>query len=171
MVLVIGGLALIVLAFVAYATGRLLYVGIMGVVAPVLVGLVVLERYVVTEWEEVETVIFSAAAAVETNDPEEVLQFVSDSPDVEWFRRRIRAAMEIYQIEFARIDRDLEITINRTTHPRYAVARFIAFGKGRIRGGQTIYEHAPPHRFEVRLNREGETWKIVDYEMEPAISL
>jgi hypothetical protein len=160
LVILLGIVSLAVLASLLHRTERygLVFLGMAGVLVLTVAGVLV-ERFVVTEREEVEAVVDGLAAALEANDVEGVMQYLS--PSAEHTRSRARWAMgQIIVLDTG--VRHLEITINRLTSPTTAEIRF----DGTIR-----YDYKNPGigrnfyaaRFVVLLEQQDGRWLVTDH--------
>ena len=160
LIIFVGVIAVAVLASILTRTARykLVLSAMVGVLLITIAG-VVLERVVVTEKEKVEATIDGAAAALEDNDVDRVLYYISESAD----RTRTRAEWSLEQIEV--IDtkiRNLEIIINELTSPPTAEARFDGVIYYRLKVASTGREWYPAQIF-VELRRENGRWLITDH--------
>ena len=119
------------------------------------------ERAVVTPFEEVEQYFDQVAPALETNDVDHVLEFIS--PDARVMRASLRSRMPAFTIHKVRIGNDLAVTFNHTVSPPKAEATFT----GRI----TVSDHSGVvsnanfvRKFTVKLRQENGRWMAYDYE-------
>lgn len=161
-ILVIGIVIEAVLAMMLLRTGQGKLLGAMiGVAAFVLLGLVV-ERLVVTDREAVGDMLDAAAAAVETNNLDRLLDCVS--PKAEKTRKDSRFVLGLFEFNKARIC-DLEVTVNRLTSPPSAKAKFRAVGQGHDRRGEIPYQGFA-RWVTVTMRQEGDRWLIGDYTVE-----
>jgi hypothetical protein len=161
-ILVVGIAVEAVLAMVLLRTGqgRMLW-AMIGVAAFVLLGLVV-ERFVVTDREAVGDTLDTAAAAVETNNLDRLLDCVS--PRAEKTRKDSRYVLGLLEFNKARIC-NLEVTVNRLTSPPTAKAKFQAIGQGHDRHGEIPYQGFA-RWVTVTMRKEGDRWLIGDYTVE-----
>lgn len=128
------------------------------------VGLVVVERLVITEREEVEYTVDSIATALVANDVGAVLSHLSDSAHES--RARAEWAMGRVQIDSASVS-GLEITVNELTSPPTAKAVFSGVIKFEDRKKEYPYK-AYASRFELEFRKEGERWKVTGHqELDP----
>lgn len=162
----LGVVLQLVLAVVLVRTGRAAVIVAMVAVLLVTLGLVALERYVVTEREQVEETLFAAEAALEQNDADAVLAlFTATSPH----RQEVARVLDRFKVRDAHIGRDLEVRTNQLTSPPSAKAFFT----GRVEGSDT--RAAMPYdqvirKFAVTFHRDGNRWLIHDYEMSDPFS-
>lgn len=161
-ILVIGIAVEAVLAMTLLRTGQGRVLGAMiGVAVFVLLGLLV-ERLVVTDREAVGDALDAAAAAVEANNLDRLLDCVS--PKAEKTRKDSRYVLGLCEFQKARIC-DLEITVNRLTSPPTAKAKFRAIGQAKDRSGQIPYQGFA-RWVTVTMRKEGDRWMIGDYTVE-----
>lgn len=142
--------------------GRLLW-AMAGVLA-VTLGLVAVERLVVTEREEVAQTLDEVAAALTENDLPRVLKHVASSAPQT--RSAAQSAMARVTIRSAKVGSDLKIDISNSAVPQTATARFVAQFSGNDRGGQTPFDKVP-QRLEVSLVKEDGQWRIAAYKLLP----
>ncbi len=124
-------------------------------------GGVALEWLIITEREEVEETLDGIAAALEANDLDAVLRYVS--PQAEQTRQRAAWAMGIVTIRDVRM-RNREVRINRLTSPPTAEVQF---------NGTLFFDLKQPQigmirdvylaRFVVQLESDGDRWLVTDH--------
>jgi hypothetical protein len=149
-----------ILAIYLVRSGRAVVIAAMVGVLALVAGLVVLERIIVTETEQVEDTLDEVAQALVANDSSAVLALFSGrSPR----RAEVRSAMSRVTISEARIGNDLEIRLNQLTSPPSAAAYFT--GHVQLKGArETIpYEHVL-RKFKVTLHKEADRYRIFDFE-------
>ena len=149
-----------ILAIYLVRSGRAIVIAAMVGVLALTAGLVLLERIVVTESEQVEDTLDEVARALAANDSSAVLaQFSSKSPR----RGEVQSAMSRVTISEARIGNDLEVRLNQLTAPPLASAYFT--GHIQLKGArETIpYEHVV-RKFKLTLHKEGDRYRLFDYE-------
>ena len=155
-----GVIAEVILAIVLLRTGRASVLVGMALVALITAGLLVAELAIVTQREEIETVLDLAATRLEANDPPQVLQLVSPrSPR----RGEIESILAHITVRDARITSDVEVRTNRLTSPPSAKAFFIGRVEANDKRGAVPYEQFIG-RFAVTLHRDGDRWLIYDYD-------
>jgi len=150
-----------VLGILLVRTGRgVLLWAMAGVLAVVLAG-VGLERLLVTEVEEVETALFEAAAALEANQQEKVLQYVD--PAAISTQNLVRWALQ--QVRFSRVKiTHLEVTnINRLTSPPTADVELNVTVWFEGRGGN-IPRGTRPGKFSMQLQRQNDRWVVCGHD-------
>ena len=158
-ILVFGIIAEAVLAVALVRTGRGIYLAAMaGVAIAVLLGVLV-ERLVVTDRKLVAQTIDGAAAALEANDLNRVLQFVS--PTADDTRERARQALGLAEFVEVKV-RNLEIAIVRTTSPPTAKATFTVWVTGKDRRGD-LGQVSRPVGLVLHLRLESGRWLIADH--------
>jgi ketosteroid isomerase-like protein len=138
-------------------SGRVAAIAAMGIVLAATVGLLVVERLVVTDAEAVEDALADAAAALEANDPPRVLAlFAPDSPRL----AEVRSILSRMTVRDARVGGDLEIRFDDKAQT--ANTTFTARVEARDNQGQLPHEHFI-RRLSVTLHRQGDRWLIYDY--------
>ncbi len=149
----------IILAIALVRTGRGTILVAMVLVLALTGGLVVLERVVVTQTEEVENALDAVAASLEANDAAAVLAgFTSNSPR----RGEVQAALARVTVKSAHVGGDLEVRFNELTIPPSASAYFTGVVEAHDRSGTIPYERMM-RRFKVTLHRQGDRWLIHDF--------
>lgn len=155
-ILVIGsvGFVLLLVGYVASRSARFLLAA--GGVVVLVVGLVVAERLIVTEAEEVETAVWTLAAAVEQNDLEAVLESIS--PAAEHLRRAVRAALPQVQVTSINVS-GLESEVPGKRIPRIGTATFRA--KVEFSAPEFPYQ-VSFDKWELTFRLEEEKWLLFD---------
>jgi hypothetical protein len=150
-----------ILAIALLRTGLVKIVGAM-IAAPVIaVLLVVLERVVVTEFEEVEGTLDGAATAIERNDVERVLALIA--PENKQVRQNAERAMRQFTFSEARVGNDLKVQINPLTSPRSAKVSFSAKLTAQDRRGDIGGTQLVP--VELTLHKVGGRWYVAEYQL------
>lgn len=154
-ILLIGIPVEIVLAIVLWCTGqgRALW-AMIGVLGLVLAGWLV-QWLVVTDREAVTNAIYDGAAAIEANDMNRLMQYVS--PGVPDLRSDVRWVLDRFQFELVRVVELRSIDIHRSTKPPTAQAKLRAMGKGRDRKGEVPYSGFD-EVVTVEFRLEGDRW-------------
>ena len=150
---------LILLAAI-FVTGRGILLGLMALVALIGAGLIILERVVVTEREQVENVLDEISRALETNDVDQVLVYVS--PQANDIRQLVRRTLPRVVIREVLITGDLHIDVNMQAAPPTAVARFIGRIQGNLKHGGAPYESFV-RRFEVTFQQHDDHWVVTAF--------
>ncbi len=164
--LTLGVVCELVLVIVLVRSGRVVVIVAMAVVLAITLGMLALERMVVTQTEEIENALHAAESALETNDPPAVLAlFTQTSPR----RNQVESALKRFHVRNAHVGRDLEIATNALTNPPSARAFFTGRIEGADARGEVPYEQMI-QKFTVTLHREGDQWLIHDFTMEEPFS-
>lgn len=151
----------LILAIVLVRTGRSIVLVAMVVVLLVTSGFVLLERWVVTQQEEIENALQRAEATLERNDAPAVLAlFTQNSPR----RNEVANVLARFHVRDAHIGRDLEIAPDVSTDPPSVRASFTGRVEGSDSRGEVPYEQVI-RKFTVTLHRVGDQWLIHDYTM------
>lgn len=161
--ILLGVMAEIILAIVFFTIPRRWVMIAMGVVAALMVGAIVLERFVVTPTEEVESALQQLAASLEANDIPAILSLVA--PDATGVRGAAEKHMPRYQINAVHIARDLTITVDEKTDPPTAVAKFTCRVNANDKRGQIPYQNAIL-QFTMRYRKEGDRWLLYEYDVD-----
>ena len=147
--------------FIAFLkTGRglfLLWLGGVGLIALALVGV---ERYVVTDRELIEDTLFGAAAALEANDVDALLEYLS--PSAEPLQSEVRLRMRMLKIEEAAVA-DLRIEFSPLELPPKAIATFLGILK--FQANDVPYDRYL-RRLTVKLVKTGDRWLVESYELQ-----
>jgi len=154
------GLALeAILAIVLVQIRRPTVVALMIGVLAITVGVLVVERIVVTENEDVEDMLDGLAGALVSNDAARTMaMFTADSPR----RNEVEAILGRVTIRDARVGGDLEIRLNKLTIPPSATTYFTGRIDAKDNRGTIPYEHLI-RRFKVTLHRYNGRWQLYDY--------
>lgn len=120
--IVFGVFFVSMLAAVFVSTRRKSVVVAMLVVLLISAGGVALERWWVTDREQIEVTLNEISRALEANDLELVYSFID--PDAKRTRRLAAVNMGLVTIKSAKV-RQLEVRVNRLTIPPVAEARFL----------------------------------------------
>lgn len=158
-ILMMGAVVVIALAVGFIKTGQRSLLLALAAAALILIGLLALERFVVTDREQVEAVLFQIADAVERNEIDEALQHVSpDAPGVSHVRG------ELGRIHFHEVDikPNLKIDVYPDRTPPTAEARFnvvVEISSPQLQIGAERY----PRYVEVSFLKQGDAWVVRDY--------
>jgi hypothetical protein len=154
------GIALeVALVIALLRTGRAILIAAMVAVLALTTGSIVLERAIVTPYEEVEDALDTVARALESNDTQAVLAaFSANCPRL----AEVSTALARFEVREAHVGGDLEVRLNRLTHPPSATTYFTGRVQGKDKRGVVPYEHMI-RKFKVTLHREGDRGLIADY--------
>jgi hypothetical protein len=148
--------AILIAGLVKTGRGNLIW-AMLGVLAAV-GGLLLVERWWVTDRELVQDRLHATVVSLEANDVDGVLAQISPSSDM---RGIIKAILPL--VEFDDVDlNNVQIEINEFTSPPTATARFLALVKAKYRGQQSLYERTP-FQIEVELEKVGDEWLYSRY--------
>ncbi len=140
-------------------TGRGLYLLWLGGVVLATMVLVLVERYVVTDREQIEDTLRGAAAAVEANDFDAAFEYLAPTADL--LHGEIRRRLQTVNVEEATIA-DLTIDFSPLELPPKAIARFLGILKFEASG---IPYDRILRRLTVKLVKQGNRWLIESYEL------
>lgn len=128
----------------------------------VLTGLLLLvERLIVTETEQVEATLDELSAALVRNDLNAVLAFIS--PTANDVRTLAQTSLPSVVINEAHIGSDLSIQVNERTNPPTALATFTGRFQFKLVRGASPYENMV-RKFRVGLSKQDGRWLIVAVE-------
>ena len=122
------------------------------------VAAVLLEQIVVTQREQVETVVYDIAEAAEADDMPGVLAYIS--PGASEIRRLVELEMPRTKIERARILGKLTITVDETAIPAIAHVKCQCFISGKW--GRDQLGFGQRSDIEVFLERANDGWHITE---------
>jgi hypothetical protein len=163
-VYVLGGIALVVLLVLMLKTGRGIVLAAMGGVILCIVAAFMIDSFVVTDREEVEKTLVEAAALAEQNRLEDLLDYISPSVP------HIRGQAKSWISQASRIDdvgvSAIEITVNMERNPPTARAEFRIYAAGEARERNNPFPFTYFKRMGVDFQREGNRWRVVDYQRE-----
>lgn len=160
----LGTISVVVLGFLWLQTQRtsLIY-AVVAVIVLTVLG-VVIARRVVTDREAVDQVLRQAARAVARNDLPGLLRHIHSQAT------RIRAQAEAefpqYEFESVSIKSNLEITFDQPRDPTEATAKFNVMVIGSHRD-RTVEHWRVPRYVTVTFRKEGNDWRVVDYQHQP----
>jgi hypothetical protein len=137
--------------------------GMLGVLA-LAGGLLLVERLVVTETEEVEQTLHDVAEALETNDVAAVLTHLA--PDAAEIRFAAQGLLPSVNITEAEVGSDLSVRINPLMNPPTATARFMGKISMESGGSRNIPYEKFIRPFSVTLRKEGDRWLLTGYKLE-----
>ncbi len=158
---IIGLIVEIGLLVMLFRSGRGLWLYWMLGLMLATTALIVIERCVVTDREQVEIELYNVATVLETNDVEGVLSFFS--PNAKETRGLVQAQMPRFKVESVSIKNDLKIIVNDLTSPPSARAEFhVVITGGTARGD--LHGLSLPLSFAVLYERVGGRWLISSYD-------
>lgn len=161
--IVVGGVIVeLVLAIALLRSGRGLFLVLMVAAGLLGLGLLAIERLVVTDSEAVRATLDQTAAALVTNDPERVLAFVD--PAAKDVRQRAKAILPHFVFEEAHIAGDVELTFHPQTSPPSVTAQCRAYFRAHERQGSTYGHDQALERLRVELHKVDGRWLITDAE-------
>ena len=121
-------------------------------------GLLLLERFVVTDAEQVEAALHQIADDIENNDLPAVLAAIH--PDAVETRQRAAAEFPNYEIDYVDIKSNLKVDFKDDVVPPKALATFNVTVKGRER---SFGPFNVPRFVEVTLVKVDDRWLALDY--------
>ena len=132
----------------------------LGVMALMMLGLSI-ERLVITDYEQIESILDATAASLAANDVEGVLAKID--PEAAGMRQQVQATLSHAHVSAAHI-RDLSVRFHRLTSPPTARAEFIGNVKGSFRTGVDAGDGTVIRRITVDFVRRGDRWLMTGYE-------
>ena len=160
LVLAAGVMIEALLAVALVRTGRVALAGMMAGVLLLVLLLVLVEWWVVTDVEQVEATLDGAAAALEANDVEALLNTID--PDAAEMRSQVGSILGRVVIREVRI-RDLKITLRQSRGSTSAEADFLGIVSLEEAVGGMPYENYI-RRLTVYLRRRDGRWLMIGYE-------
>lgn len=156
---VVGGLlaTLALVVFLARRTGASL-AALVGVVAVTLL-LVLVERLVVTDREQVENALDGMLAAIQANDVPATIEFID--PAAAKIRTDAQALMPQIKVEVANAG-SVEVTVDDAAEPPTAMSRFRAFLHG-THGASGALVGYINQQVDLHWVKRGDRWLIDDY--------
>lgn len=153
------GVAVTAIAWVQSQRNKLLLVA--AGLAFVTIGMVMIERVIVTPREEVEATLRGVAQALEANDVAAVEAYLD--PAAETLRQEVATRMKVIHVEKISIKRNLEVTLGAGKPPHSARARFNVVAT--LDSPQAMTERfTVPRLLIVDFRYVGSRWLIVGYE-------
>ncbi len=162
-VLTAGVLIEVLLAVVLVRTGRGAVLVAMGGVFALVALLVSVEFAVVTPAEEVQAILFEAAAAAEANDVDRFMSYVATEAEGNF--SEVRTRIPRFEIKSVRLGQ-LAIDVIDTKNPDRAVARLVASVVAQDRQGQ-IPRDKYIARLRIELRKINDRWLMTGYEEKP----
>jgi hypothetical protein len=159
--IVIGGVALTVMFGGGWIQTGQKPALIGAVVALALTGvLLAVERFLVTDREEVTRTLHQIAADVASNDVERVLDHIH--PYREEVKELARHEMPRYKFDEVRITKVHNVTVNEAFIPKQAIIEFNVVVTGSSRQG--LDQGKYPRFVIVTFLQDGDRWKISNYQ-------
>jgi hypothetical protein len=160
LVLIVAGAVVVLVLFgVLQQTGKKWALIAMVAAALATVGLVVVERMVITPEEAVRATLYAIAKDVERGDIEAVVAHLSSrSPEL---HDQVRAVMKPYRAEEVRVTQIRDLVVQ--PDGGHASVHVHVRAVGGDRGG--MFEHQPYFpQFNVTFVLEEDQWRVQDYE-------
>lgn len=162
LVLIVAAIVVQVVLFgVLQQTGRRETLWVMLGLGALSLGLIVLERLVVTPEEAVTATLHAIASAAENNDVEAVVAHISHrDPQLQ---DAARTMLRPFKLESVKIKKISELTthVDQTPPTAEAIVRVLAIGGDRM---GTIQHQRALREFRVRFVEEDGRWKVRGYE-------
>jgi hypothetical protein len=158
---VLGIITAVILGFVWLQTGRRPFIYGLSAVIVLTILVIVIERVVVTDREEVDSVLRQAARAVEKNELAGVLRLIH--PESPGMRAQAEAEFPKYKFESVSIKQNLKITLDQPGDANEAEATFNVMVIGSDRAGTMEHVRVPRYVI-VKFRKDGDTWKAYSYE-------
>ncbi len=156
----IGGLLVTLTAIVFLSRRDGASLAALAATALVTAGLLLVERFVATDREQVEEAVAGLLDAIEANDEPGVLNAVD--PSAVKVRAEIAALMPEIKINAANAMGRIEVTVNDAGQPPIADATILAFLDGvHARSGLRVAYYK--QRVDLHWVKQGERWLLADY--------
>jgi len=163
LIIVFIGVVVVAILFACMQqTGRKGFFYAMIGAALLVVGLVALERLIVTDREQVKQTLHGLADAIEADDLARVQAGIS--PQSMKIRADAQHYMRLLEIKEVNIKRDLAIAVSADQNPPMAKAEFHATFVGGDKLGR-IENQRVPRFFVVTFRKEQGRWLVRKYEM------
>ena len=160
--ILIGGLGVeLVLVVALVPHGRAALLAAISAVAVLTGVLVVVERMVVTETEQVEATLDELSAALVANELPAVLNFIA--PSAADVRALAQSNLPQVKITDARIGGDLEVKVDERAVPHTALASFSGVFSFKLVRGASPYDKIV-RRFRVKFVKQQDRWLITGVE-------
>ena len=127
----------------------------------VTIGLLVLERMVVTDREQVTRVIYSVAQEVRAGNYEAAVEHMA--PDAASEKQKALGELRHFTVSDVTIKQPIEIDLNSKKAPTSATARFNVVVTGGDSGG-VISDQRVPRFLEVKFIKQDGRWWVDSYE-------
>jgi hypothetical protein len=156
-----GALALAIASAVWLQTRRpAALMVLIATLATTAAGLLV-ERLVVTDAEQVQSLLHRIAKQMERNEVADVVAQISES--AAGLRAEVQDVLSRVTVEKVSIKRNLRVKVVHRTGKKSAEARFNAVATVQDRRGM-LGTHIVPRYLVVRFRYEADGWKVTDYE-------
>lgn len=159
--IIVGLIVEAILAIILVRSGRAMTILPMIGVLVLMVAVIAVEHFVVTEREEVSDTLDALAVALEANDTNAVANMID--PAQTSMRSRATGAMGLVTITESKI-RGLKVTVNELTTPHTATADFVGHIAFRNPKMDIPYETVV-RRFVIDMKRQGDRWIMTDYQV------
>ncbi|QDU25689.1 hypothetical protein ETAA8_07590 [Anatilimnocola aggregata] len=150
--------------FVAWIkTGRKEVLYLLGMVIVLDVGLVMYERFTISDREAIQATLLRVARELETNDRAAV--YAAIHPKAVDQRMQAEAELPKYTFSECRITKIHETKVEGNQSPKKATVEFNIIASGSFRSGADVLGETKIPRF-IRLSLEQDTdgqWKVTDY--------
>jgi hypothetical protein len=161
-IVIIGSALEAVLTFLLLQTGRGKIFWAMIAVGVLTLGLLTVERLVVTDREAVAVTLDAAVASIKAADEGCLLRCIAASAksvqeDARWELQNI----EVEELHII----GLEVAVDRSVSPPAAEAKFMAVGIASLKNSVVQHESFARH-VAVRLRWIGDRWLVEDYTIE-----
>jgi hypothetical protein len=160
---IIGGLTLAIIAGGWYQTQRRELLVALFAALVLFMGLLALERSIVTDSEQVQATIRQIAREAEADNVAALERHFHSSAS--HYRDQLRGAFALYQLHKVSVKNNLKVTVDRKQQPPSAVATFNVVVVGSDRTG-TIKNVTYPRFVTAHFLLEDGEWKCVDYKDE-----
>lgn len=162
-IMILGGLTLAIIAGGWYQTQRRELVFAFLAILVIVVGLLLLERSVITDGEAVKATIRTIAREAEANDIDALARrFHSSATD---HKERLHAEVALYEIKKVTVKDNLKVQVDRKHQPPQAVATFNVTVIGGDRVGALKDMQIPRFVTATFWLEDGE-WRCIDYKHE-----
>jgi hypothetical protein len=155
-IIVLGSIVELMLVVALVRTGRGGFLWALIGAGAVTGALVVMERLVVTDREQIEQTFDQLSATLVTNDVAAVLKFIA--PSATDVRKLAEMALPQVKIKRALITDSMAVDVNHGVNPPTAEARFI--GRFDIQSTPKVPYESIIRRFRIGLIKENDRWLI-----------
>ena len=161
----IGTLSALILLGGLLKTGRAWLIGAVVGVVVMTIGMLVLERIVVTERERVEGTIHRIASDLESNQAPRVIRHISrEAPRLSQEAKKVLSQIVIHEV---RVKSNLRVEVGGDPSSE-ATATFNVVVVASDREGY-MQNQPTPRLVTVHLVKEDGSWKVVDYQLDDPI--